>query len=358
VIARPLLPFELAEPKMPSSTFGEHDLSTGDASELWAGAKYHASRGNYVRATVLMRWSVKNAGESGSLYDLACYTARSGDVDGALYWLQQAAQKSGVDASWAEQDADLESLRNDPRWSRMRAYLGQYNAFWVQSGVSAVSLVVPKGYDGRTPLPLLVGLHGLGDGPKHFVDANYQAFADEQKLAVLGVSGTKPQGPTSFSWSEDVERDTARVEAAIKEVSDRVQPAPGKIVLFGFSQGAAMAVEIAASHPERYAGAIAMSSGKTGEDFGWLEMKPRAANQAQGYIVVAGAGEHPGTVRMAHVYAEKLQSLGSRTYVHLYEGMNTHSFPPDFSENLAPWVSFVLDRQKKQPDPAPAVEHD
>ena len=62
---------------------------------------------------------------------------------------------------------------------------------------------------------------------------SYQQFADANQIAVLGVSGTRPKGKRSFVWSEDAGQDLARLDTALKEVSDLLTVQPGQAVVFG-----------------------------------------------------------------------------------------------------------------------------
>lgn len=343
------------EPPTPNSAWGDFELSQEPGEALLYEARERAAEGDYGAAHLFQRWGYENAKDVDSLYDLACYASRDGDVNGAIHWLQLAAEVAGVDAEWAGDDPDLEPVRDDARWPRLQQYLERYNTYWLASDIAPVSLVLPRGYVRSASIPVLVGLHGKGSGPDSFVDSDYQRFADANQIALLGVSGTRPAGPASFSWSESVSQDRARVDAALEAVSDRVTPAFGQIVLFGFSQGAAMAAEIALSDPDRFAGAIVMSPGTSELSADCVKLSQREVHKRQGYVFVVGAGEAFGNVLMTEDYAEKAKGLGARTYYHAYKGMAEHSFPPDFSEALPLWVEFVLTSDRKSPAHHPAA---
>lgn len=55
-------------------------------------------------------------GNLGLVYDLACVEALSGDLEAALGHLEQAFENPRL-REWAKQDTDLDSLRDDPRFS-------------------------------------------------------------------------------------------------------------------------------------------------------------------------------------------------------------------------------------------------
>ncbi|MCD4848357.1 MAG: hypothetical protein K8R76_09210 [Candidatus Aegiribacteria sp.] len=49
-------------------------------------------------------------------YNLACFEALEGNIEEAFTWLQGAVDAGFGDPAWIEQDEDLTSLRDDPRF--------------------------------------------------------------------------------------------------------------------------------------------------------------------------------------------------------------------------------------------------
>lgn len=85
-----------------------------------------------------------------------------------------------------------------------------------------------------------------------------------------------------------------------------------------------------------------MSPGGNGEpSTGSLTSAP--AHARQGYVLVCGADEHPGNVRMTAEYAAHALRLQARVEHHPYPGMSEHAFPPDFLERLPAWIAFITD---------------
>ncbi len=207
--------FAIAKPGRPSNEFQGRDLKEVDGEQLAAAAQAAAANGDNHAAALLQYWSVE-ALDHGR-YNLACWQALAGDKEAAFYWLQEAALRDGVDAAWADQDSDLDSLRLDPRWPRIAAFLGQCNAYWASSGRHSISLVLPEGYKPGTPIGAVVGLHGLGAEPNGFVDKSYQDFANDLNMAFIGVSGIVPRGPRSFVWSEDAVRDAEQIRRSSRK---------------------------------------------------------------------------------------------------------------------------------------------
>lgn len=341
-------PLSLVPPAPPSSKFGETDLMALDPREL-QGAAHHFYRQGQFRTAVQFQYQCVIKTQVGH-YDLACYYARAGDVPAALYWLQDAAKDDGVDVDHAGRDRDLVEVRKDPRWPKLRTYLLAYQRHWESSGYSETSLVMPQNAVPHTPIPVFIGLHGLGDNARQFVSPErYQVMADKMGVAVLGVSGTRCRGKHTFVWSEDPSQDMARIDAALSEVAAQLTPAEGQLVLFGFSQGGMVSAELVARHPQRFAGAILLSPGSvSGADPSRLPRFPEG--RRPGLVAVCGAGEHRATVNFTKGYAAAYQSRGARLYLKVYPGMKQHTFPPDFSEKFPVWGKFVLDPAAPAPE--------
>lgn len=334
---RPAPPLKLAAPSVPSDDVAPAKWKQLGGEELLAVADRSYQDGEYRKAVLLQSWGVQKAGHG--RYNLACYYALLGNVDGALYWIQEAAATEGVDAAGAARDGDLKSVRPDPRWQSVARYLESYERFWAASGLHDERLIVPDGYHADRAIPLLVGLHGLGANAEEF--AEEQSRANALGMAFLAVSGTIPSGPRAFRWSEDPLRDEKRIADAIKSVTERVKAESGKIVLYGFSQGAQSALEIAARFPERYAGAIALSPGNlSGSRLGKVE--PGDAIKRSGFVIAFGSGEAPGNVTLGKADAKALEALGARVLLRPSEGQTAHAFPADFAEALPKWVGFLL----------------
>ena len=269
---------------------------------------------------------------------MACYHARLGQSEAALYWLQRSAIEESADADYAALDSDLATLRTDPRWPGVFAFLKATQAWYRTHPLDRQLLSLPAHHQLGGSLPLVIGLHGLGSDPEDFAGA-WDGLADELGVAFLSVSGTETLGPQAYRWTEDVEADTARLERAIAAVAPHVKAIDGQVFLIGFSQGAQMAVEIVAHRPSRFGGAIAMSPGLRGS------LVPLASPAADASmprsVLVANEKEHPGTIRFLRQNEDQLKALGAQVHTHLYAGVATHSFSPDFRDALPRWLRFL-----------------
>jgi len=333
-----LPPFALKSPPPPARMYGDMDLSAMEPDELYRNADKLYRSGKYTQAAHFQHWYYQKT-KSG-LYTLACFFGCANEVETSIFFLQETGLHEGCDPEWAAADNDLQFVHADPRWPKLKLFLDSCATYWRKSVKPQVPVVYPKSYKPGTPTSVMVGLHGLGDSSNNFVGDHYQELADELGIVIVGVSGTHANGPTSFSWSEHTQHDARHVLNALASV-DKLNIKKGRIGLFGFSQGAQMSFEIAAKYPAQFCGAIALSPGSQSRR-GILRMKAVDENKNQHFIFIAGAGEHPSTVRAARHGNEWAEKSHAKSQLLIYEKQRTHAFPSDFNERIAPWIREVL----------------
>jgi predicted esterase len=336
-LTKPVPPLNLTTPAaLPTQVDGKN-LKTMEQGELLGRANQAMVRGDYPRAATFQYWSVQKS-KTGR-YNLACFLARTGQTDAAFFWLQQAAIEEGVDTQHAQRDEDLTSLQGDPRWTQVARYLADCNRYFESAPLARTALLLPKGYQKGTPIPVILWLHGLGARPEDFINSGCQVYADRLNVALVGVSGTKPRGPRSFVWAEDPEKDAKRLRDALAEISDRVTVKKGHVITFGFSQGAQIGLEVAVRYPEEYAGSIVLSPGALPR---LQEVRPSPLLAQRAFVVSCGANEHPGNVQLTAQDAGWLRQARARVIHKAYPGVAAHSFPRDFDARFPEWVTFIL----------------
>ncbi len=339
---KPTPPLKIDAPPVPPKTHEEDDLT--DIYAYWL--KHYAARfreaKDYGNSIKFQHWAVADDPSRGQ-YDLACYYALSGNVDGAMYWLQSAAMGEGVDVQYAEQDSDLEIVRKDPRWNELQRYLKQWATYWRECGHRRETVVLPAGYKGGEAIPVIIGLHGLGSRPTDFTeDENAQELANRLKVAIVGISATVARGPRSFGWSEDIQRDTKHIREGLKRLESKLTPKQGALILVGFSQGAQLAAEIAARHPDEYAGAIMMSCGFMGNSK-LNDVRADAGIKDRTYIAVCGKDEALGNIAMTAASAKWFRDRGAMIVEHYFPDQG-HSFPEGYYNHLSVWTQVILQR--------------
>ena len=167
----------------------------------------------------------------------------------------------------------------------------------------------------------------------------YQAVADQLHIAIVGVFATNQLRPDSFEWSELPSVDLAQVSESLETAERSKHVRFSNKILFGFSQGACVAAELSARHPELFAGAILLSPGG--------KMLPGPLPVSQGnvtqlYYVLCGAGEASGNLEFARRYAESLAKTGAKVQSREVADMKIHSRPPDWPERFPEWVATIL----------------
>jgi serine/threonine protein kinase/Flp pilus assembly protein TadD len=99
---------------------GHLELNPDDARALYLGAGALAQLGQEDRA---LEWTKRafsiDPEDSGVLYNVACSYALLGQIDEAIVCLEKAIQNGFGHREWLENDSDLESLREDPRFKSL-----------------------------------------------------------------------------------------------------------------------------------------------------------------------------------------------------------------------------------------------
>ena len=130
-------------------------------------------------------------------------------------------------------------------------------------------------------LPMIVGMHGLGDSPARFGEL-YGSFPGRARVVLLrGITPwhggfawwvpTRDDTITSAHTADGIANAADQVAAAITEIESQ-KPTMGKPIVTGFSQGGALSFAVAIRHPALVSSAYPMS--------GWLPASLRVSNAA------------------------------------------------------------------------------
>ncbi|MDX2109161.1 MAG: hypothetical protein SFY80_02860 [Verrucomicrobiota bacterium] len=210
-------------------------------------------------------------------------------------------------------------------------------------------VIVPS--TGTGPFPVAVWLHGY----RGYSDSGYfpgetaeamQKHADQMGAVIIGFPATTDLGDDTQQWSEEPVADHAYIQSRLQLIGKNVKLDLRRVVLFGFSEGAMVAADIATLYPANYRGAILMSPGGVGDPKVAKVKNPLHAKQV--FFCFCGADEHPGNVGLTKFYARHLQRvLGAQVTLKLYPGVSKHTRPPDFLEKLPEWVVAILKTETK-----------
>ena len=130
----------------------------------------------------------------------------------------------------------------------------------VTSAEQDTCLFGPLQYEKNYAYPLIVWLHADGQNPT-------QLQSILPNISMQNYFGVAPQGPVGnfqcgYFWEQDFDAIQAAQEsvfAAIQDASSRFNIAKNRIFLAGLGGGGTMALRIAMSQPEQFAGVIALN---------------------------------------------------------------------------------------------------
>jgi len=199
---------------------------------------------------------------------------------------------------------------------------------------------------GAGPFPVAVWLHGYrGYLPTGYfpgeAEAAMQKHADEMGAVIVGFPGTIDLGDGTQRWTEEPAADHAYIQGRLKQIEKTANLDLKRVVLFGFSQGAMVAADVATVYPESYLGAILMSPGGVGDPKASSTKGPQ--HRRQMYYCFCGADEAEGNVQLTKWYAKHLTDvLGAKVTLKLYPGVAKHTRPPDFMQKFPEWISAIL----------------
>ncbi|MEA1873495.1 MAG: alpha/beta fold hydrolase [Bacteroidota bacterium] len=137
---------------------------------------------------------------------------------------------------------------------------------------------IPTDYTGTNPVPVVFGLHGLGDNMNNFYNVGMNFIADTAGfiLIIPQAETFSAYGQTSTAWNsgassygitpnEDVD-DTGFLMAILDSLENNYNIDTESVYFFGFSMGGYMCNRLAAEVPDRI-NAIASVSGTIGINF-------------------------------------------------------------------------------------------
>jgi poly(hydroxyalkanoate) depolymerase family esterase len=153
------------------------------------------------------------------------------------------------------------------------------------AGSRRYRLYFPAGYDAHSPAPLVLMLHGCTQDPDDFArGTRMDAVADENGmvLAYPEQPGTA-QPQRCWTWYDPAQATGQAGEGAllagiVGEVASHNAIDRGRVYALGISAGGAMALNVAAAHPELFAGVVVHS----GIAFGAAANVPQALAAMQG----------------------------------------------------------------------------
>jgi len=283
-------------------------------------------------------------------YWIGCLQSRLGELEDALQTLEKAS-KNGV--WWLDQtlimEPDLEPLQNRPEFKAIVAKNQRLKQRALLTAKPGVMILTPRNFSPQEKHALIIALTPRVGHPGEFAD-NWNGVRNRGFLLAVPHS-SQPISSEEYCW-DDPERSERDVAWAYKQVQDKYNIDPAKVIVAGLSQGAALAMYLTLNRTFPCCGFIAVAA----SDWVAPESKP------------AGQREHPSEAFASFIRAKEVSGLKGVIIMGdkdsflpkintLLEGMVErgfnckidvvpnlgHEFPSDFEKRLESATNFLLD---------------
>ncbi|HEY7067345.1 MAG TPA: hypothetical protein VII06_38150 [Chloroflexota bacterium] len=199
---------------------------------------------------------------------------------------------------------------------------------------------------GARDLPLVVGLHGRGAAAEDLGGLAAQLDDQRYRYALFYGPLVLYMGDgIRYAWyereraAETVPTARERLSAALHELWRRHDVAPARTVLFGFSQGGVMTLDVGLHLEERLAGLVCMS-GRLYPTADADAVLARARAREQAVLLVHGTHDSRMAVAEAHETRVRLEAAGLKP--EYAEFPMDHEATPDSLAAVRAFVQRVL----------------
>lgn len=230
-----------------------------------------------------------------------------------------------------QEDADLESVRQNPEFQRLLAACRERNAAAQQEAAPLRLISEPKG-GGR--IPLIMALHGNSGNAQ--AEVEYWLPAVESGAMVAMLQSSQVEGPDGFVWN-DQEMAATEAQQHYRELAATGRVDRRQVVLGGFSRGAGTAIWLAASGRVWSRGFVAVAP-RWHDVAGLRQLLARKAG-LRGYIVVGEEDER--SIQVAKDVQAMMAEFDEQCEVELVPHL-CHAYPPSFVDSLRKALRFIL----------------
>jgi polyhydroxybutyrate depolymerase len=118
---------------------------------------------------------------------------------------------------------------------------------------------VPSSYDGETPVPLVIALHGAGGSGQSFMDnTSYKELAEESGVMLVFPEGIQNSwgylDRRELATSDLYTNDWSFVDTLIDQLSTDYKIDTDRVYILGFSNGGLLAMRIMCEYSDKLAG--------------------------------------------------------------------------------------------------------
>ncbi len=293
---------------------------------LYAEGKYDQA----LRLTQQLAVDFPEEAATTSLWQL-CLLSRSGRTDEALRLMSQALQQG---LWWEERllrdDGDLTAMQGLPAYETMVAECKRRRDQAQKQARPGLLVRLPEV---QPPYPLVIALHGRGSSPERDL-RRWEPLVGRGCMLAMPQS-SQCSSPGAFSW-DDAALAREEIAGQYRALMESYPLDTGRILLGGFSQGAALAIQISLRGPIPARGFIAVVPGRIA--LAGLEGLVHSAPRLRGYLVTGGRDPRKEVFTQIH---ELLNRNGIPCELEDHPQMG-HAFPPDFDRSLANALKFLF----------------
>src|SRR5712692_1640691 len=224
-------------------------------------------------------------------YWIACLQSRLGESEEALQTLEKAS-KDGI--WWPDQallmEVDLEPLHSRSEFKAIVAESQRLKQRSLLSAKPGVMLLTPRTFSPKERQSLIIALTPRVGHPGEFAE-NWKGARNQGFLLAVPHS-SQPISSEEYCW-DDPERSEHDVAWAYKQVRDKYNIDPAKVIVAGFSQGAALAIYLTLNRTFPCRGFIAVAASD------WVAPESKPANQR----------EHPSEAFASFIRTKQVSGL-------------------------------------------------
>jgi phospholipase/carboxylesterase len=217
------------------------------------------------------------------------------------------------------------ALRDD------EARVGVLHASNERDARGGFSVYVPEDWDGRTPMPLVVALHG---GHGHGRDFLWSWLADARSRGVLVMAPTSRDRTWSIMGLDDIDAEGLR--QMVESVAARYPVDRSRVLLTGMSDGATYALLCGLRDGATPFTHLAPACGVLHPFLFTTSGLEHAAGRP--IYMVHGALDWMFPVSVAHLGRDALQAAGARLVYREIEDLS-HTYPRDENPKILDWLA-------------------
>ncbi len=267
-----------------------------------------------------------------------CLLNVSGETQNALDTMQKSI---AAGMWWSEAqlraDTDLASLQGDAEFERMVAICRKRQSVAHADAKPGLLVIEP---DGEGPHPLLIALHGRSSSPEHDL-ARWELLVPEGWLLALPQS-SQLGSPNSYVW-DDTEKGMAEIADHYHSLLEKYRIDASRVILGGFSQGAALALLLTLDGRVPACGFLPVSPGGLGEADLEALAKSASERKPRGYMVLGGRDFRYEMLKGIH---NTLCACQIACALEEHPAM-AHEFPADFDQTLRKALAFLIDQRRE-----------